>query len=1253
MWIDTGGTFTDCLASDPHGELHRAKVLSSSSLRGRIIERLDDTHCRVELGFEATRDLLRGLMFRMLDAAHGSVRIVQFDPSRGVITLAEPADLARGDFTIASPEEAPLLAARLITQRALDEPFPPMRMRLATTRGTNALLERQGARCALFITEGFGDLLSIGTQARPDLFATRIDKPAPLHEHVIEVPERLACDGSILRSIDLNDVQVRAAESLERGVTSAAIALAHSFRNPIHERALADMLTSLGFAHVSVSSDLAPRIKLLDRAETAVVDVYIGPVIGGYVGRVAESVRGGDGGDGGSLHMMTSAGGLVGAASYRAKDSLLSGPAGGVAGAAQAGCRSGCDRLIAFDMGGTSTDVARYDGEFGYVYEHVVGGAHLFAPALAIESVAAGGGSICTFDGDSLKVGPRSAGADPGPACYGLGGPLTLTDVNLLLGRLDIARFGIPIDVARSRQAFNDVRRAVDAPDEEVLSGFLDIANQRMAEAIRRISVREGYDPADYALVAFGGAGAQHACAMAEQLGMATVIVPADAGLLSALGLRHAVIERFAERQVLEPIDDVRPSLDALFEALASQARAEVAAEGIDPADIKIRRRTLHLRFAGQDATVELSYEHGLDIGQAFRERYSTMFGHLPADRAIEVESMRVAASSVSEPTHRESARLQRYEPKRAVTRRAWFGGEWRETPVFDRETLEPGTVVCGPAVVREAHCTTVVEAGWTLQVDEAAALVMEPVERAASVGARSEQGRPEQVQLELFTSRFEAIAREMGEMLRRTALSTNIKERLDFSCAVLDADGELVVNAPHIPVHLGAIGRCVREVAKHVEMHAGDVVVTNHPSYGGSHLPDVTLITPVFCDDDVLIGYVANRAHHAEIGGARPGSMPPDAVCLEEEGVVIAPVHLVRDGTAQWDRIEELLRGGRFPSRAVEDNLADLRAALAANARGRAALVALATQHGTERVAHYMEALQHKAERAMRRALSSLPDGAREATERLDDGSRLCVRITINGSEAAIDFGGSADVHPGNLNATPAVVSSAVLYVLRLLIDEDLPLNEGLMRPVELAIPEGMLNPPFGSDPSACPAVVGGNVETSQRIVDVLLKAFTLQACSQGTMNNVLFGNDRFGYYETICGGSGAGPDYDGADAVHTHMTNTRITDVEVIEHRYPVRVERFEIRTGSGGAGKHRGGDGVVREMTFLAPMSLSVVTQHRTEGPYALAGGEAGQPGLQRIIRASGEVIELAPIDGCDVTAGDRFIIETPGAGAWGEA
>jgi 5-oxoprolinase (ATP-hydrolysing) len=1269
IWIDTGGTFTDCLAVDETNQLHREKVLSNSSLRGFIRELIPPRKIRVQTAWRAPSGFICGFQFCLLETRHPPLKVERYDHDESMITIDKslPSGVQEGAaFEVRSPEEAPVLAARLVTGSVAGSKLPEISMRLASTRGTNALLERRGAPVALFITRGFGDLLRIGNQQRPELFAMDIRKPKPLYESVVEVAERMAADGSVLVPLAPDRLGSDISRLTSAGIRCAAVSFMHSYVNPKHENELAGYLLRNGFHHVSCSSDLAPLIRIVPRTETSVVDAYLAPVIDDYLERVQIPI------ENRSLQVMTSAGGMVQVGNYHAKDSLLSGPAGGVVGAVTAGRRSGFLRVITFDMGGTSTDVSLFDGDYDYVFEHKVGDAHLVAPALAVESVASGGGSICKYDGVELRVGPESAGADPGPACYGAGGPLTLTDVNLLLGRLEPTRFDIPVVSNLAKQTFDVLHRSIEEQKKEkveresLLEGLRDIANERMADAIRRISIRRGYDPKEYALVAFGGAGGQHACAVAEHLGINTIVIPENASLLSAMGLGNAVVERFAEQQVLRRFEEVRADIPRRIHELSEQAITNLKKEGVTEDQIEIRRIIINLRFVGQDSWIQINFDGIIPIEKAFASKYETIFGYYPKGRPIEIESIRVVASSRSDEdcsgstettpstcSSGEKPAQIGLEPEgrsgNSHSVNAWFDGEWRSVPIFERIDLVPGWKICGPALIFEQYSVTAVECGWTAEVNGELALVLRKKERAQSSVPSI---HPEVVRLELFTSRFEAIAKEMGEMIQRTAISTNVKERMDFSCAVLDSDAELIANAPHIPVHLGSIGLCVRGVREALKMQAGDVIVTNDPRCGGSHLPDVTVITPVYLSNDRLLGYVASRAHHAEIGGVQPGSMAPAATRLAEEGIVIPPLHLFKHGKACWDDVHRLLSGGPFPSRAVEVNLADLRAAVAANRSGARALLKLAEESGEETVKHYMASLKERAAAKIRATLRKIPDGTYKAVERLDDGSALRVKIDIAGDHAHIDFAGTAGVHPQNLNATPAIATSVVIYVMRLLVNEPLPLNEGLMHAITVHVPPGILNPPFPHDPLQAPAIVGGNVETSQRLVDCLLKALKLSACSQGTMNNVTFGTDSYSYYETVCGGAGGGPNFDGASAVHTHMTNTRITDPEILEHRYPVRLERFAIRRGSGGDGVHRGGDGVIREISFLESMSLSVLGQHRRSGPYGLSGGRAGKPAANYVERVNGGTVELGSNDGCEVEAGDRFVLETPGGGGYGE-
>ncbi len=1248
MWkisADTGGTFTDCFAESPDGSVRRVKVLSSGALRGRIVS-LDSERqtARIEQNWQAPADFIRGLPFGtpLLEAP---ITVASFHPIESVIELAAPlppGDWAGQPFVVQTGDEAPILAARLATGTLPGQPLPPLTLRVATTRATNALLEGKGARTAFFVTAGFGDLLRIGTQQRPDIFALAIERPDPLHAAVIEVEERLDAAGEVIRPLDLAALEAPVAQIREAGIEAAAVAFLHSYRNPDHEIRVRAFLRARGFRFVSCSHELSPLIRILPRAETAVVDACLSPVMHSYLDRVTKPA-------GGRVRIMTSAGGLVTRQAFSPRDSLLSGPAGGVVGAVAAGRQAAMEKVISFDMGGTSTDVAHFAGDFEYAFERRVGTARLAGPSLKIETVASGGGSICWFDGDSLRVGPESAGAAPGPACYGGGGPLTLTDAHLLLGRIESSRFGIPIFVDAARERLEELREAViraghEAPDREsILAGFLAIANERMADAIRKISVREGYDPSEYCLVAFGGAGGLHACAVSELLDMNTILWPPDAGLLSANGLRRAVAERIVQRQVLRPLVECAQDIQGWIERMTAEASDILQREEeIGPDDILVRRRLVHLRLTGQESEIAVEYETG-SLDRRFEERYRRMFGYYPSNRQIEVTSLRVVVSTIPAQEVHETFHREREREGTADGAGRWV--------MMERGRLEPGDFVAGPVVLQDRFSTFVVEAGWEAVAGSEGSIRAE--RRGIGENEVSERGRerPEVIQLELYTNRLRGIAEEMGARLQRTALSTNIKERLDFSCAILDENGYLVVNAPHVPVHLGALGLCVREVLKCHRFRPGDMILTNHPAMGGSHLPDLTLIAPAFADGD-LVGFVANRAHHAEMGGMRPGSMPPGARSLAEEGVVLAPMLLFDRGEACYDEVAKQLREAPWPSRAVNDNLTDLQAQAAANLRGVEALTALAKKGGVDRLRFFLGRLKEKSAAAAGRFLNRLPELPRGARQELDDGSVIAVSLHREGEGAVFDFTGTSGEHSGSFNATPAIVHSAVIYVVRLLLGEAVPLNEGLMERITIKLPpRTLLNPDFPADPAKAPAVVAGNVETSQRLVDTLLLALGAAACSQGTMNNFVFGNERHSFYETICGGAGAGDGFSGASAVHTHMTNTTITDPEVLEFRYPVRLERFAVRRGSGGEGKWRGGDGAIREVTFLEPMALSLLTQHRVQAPYGMQGGAPGAVGRQTLHKANGEILVLPSCAEVDVEAGDRLTIETPGGGGWG--
>ncbi|MEZ5278735.1 MAG: hydantoinase B/oxoprolinase family protein [Opitutaceae bacterium] len=1245
LFIDTGGTFTDCIGRSPDGSIHRCKVLSSSGLRGRVA-RLNGTGACCLSGLpDLPQDFFRGFRLFWPGREDAPLRVHAWDPETRELRVEGHLPTGIGPGSVAElrlEEEAPILAARVLTRTPGDRVLPPLAMRLATTRGTNALLEEKGVPPLLLINAGLEDLLVIGDQRRPDLFALNPRRPAPLHGPVVPVSGRLEAGGGELVPIVPSEIERIARPWFEKGHRTAAVCLLHSYGNPAHEQAVADCLRAIGFTHVSVSSDLAPVIKIVPRCETTVVDAYLAPIMNAYLDAVGSVL------DRDRLHVMTSAGGLVTRSAYRPKDSLLSGPAGGVVATAAIARRARHPRVIAFDMGGTSTDVARYDGEFDYRYRQTVGRATVFAPGLKIESVAAGGGSICRFDGHVLTVGPDSAGASPGPACYGAGGPFTLTDVNLLLGRMDPDLFSLPVFPEQARSRLDEIHRQIEeatgrpTTDGTILQGFLAIANERMAEAVRRISIREGYDCSGYSLLAFGGGGGLHACGVARSLGIRVVLYPGDSGLLSALGLKEAVLERFAVEQILQPIEEIRPDLAGRIAEVGRRAVAEVVREGVDPSEVVLRFVRAEMRFEGQEDTLTVPADRVDLLVRRFKHRHRKRYGHCPSNRPVELVALRAVASGrANDPDRHESFR--RRQRLKAAT-----GGE---RPVLrERASLGPGDVLAGPAIVQDRFSTLFIEKGWTGVVGDLGSIRM--VEDAGTDSGHDVARSGESiVALELVSNRLGAIVEDMGELLQRTALSTNMKERLDFSCGLLDAEGRLVVNAPHIPVHLGALGLCVRRVTEEIDWRPGDAVVTNHPGFGGSHLPDVTLITPVFSDDGVLRAFVANRAHHAEIGGIRPGSMPPDARNLEEEGVVIPPIRVAHRGRVDWSPLERLLREARFPSRSPEENLADLDAQMAANRAAALELGAMIAGLGKQRFADSLKALAERADDLVRQRFSEIRQGALQAEEFLDDGTPLKVAIQVEPEGIRVDFSGSGGLHPGNLNATPAVVRSALLYVLRLFVRTEVPLNEGLLNSVRSDLPPGLLNPSFAVEASRCPPVVGGNVETSQRVVDLLIKALGLAACSQGTMNNLIFGTSRGSYYETIAGGAGAGPGSAGSDAIHTHMTNTAITDPEILEWRHPVRLHRFGVRFGSGGGGQFRGGNGVIREIEFLEPAELSLLTQHRVVAPYGMAGGSAGECGRQWIIRADGRVEVLPSIAAADLGSGDRLVIETPGGGGWG--
>ncbi|NUQ65109.1 MAG: hydantoinase B/oxoprolinase family protein [Pirellulales bacterium] len=1256
-WIDVGGTFTDCIARRPDGRLLRHKILSSGVTKGAAASGSDRSRIVDPLRHGDPGGFWVGYRIRLLDhagSAAAEAEVAEFDRSSGTLRLAPELPFAPREgqpYELTSVEEAPIIGIRYLLGLRRDEAIPAMVVRLGTTRGTNALITRRGAKTAFITTKGFGDVLRIGYQNRPKLFELSIRKPPPLFAEVVEIVERVTAGGQVLVAPDPKAVREQLIVLKTHGIESLAVCLLHAYIFAEHEELVGRIAGEVGFEEVSLSHRVAPLVKIVARGDTTVMDAYLNPVLRAYVQRLRQSLGAG------RLQILTSAGGLVDADRFVGKDSILSGPAGGVVGFSRVARTAGFDRAIGFDMGGTSTDVSRFDGRYEMEYETEKAGVRVVAPMMAIETVAAGGGSICGFDGVKLVVGPDSAGAYPGPACYGRGGPLAVTDMNVFLGKILPDHFPFPLDrsAVESRLASlcDEIAGATGTryTPHELADGFLRVANANMAKAIRSISVVKGCDPREYVLVPFGGAAGQHACAVARELGMRQVLNHPDAGILSAygIGMADVVCHRVAGVYT-EYSEQAACGLREMFDRLADEACREVLHEDI-PADRIEVRRSLDLRYRGLDAYRTIPEPDRGTYAEAFAAEHEKLYGYAYEGRPLEIVAARVevVGRSACEAKQPQPAAVRQPAPQR--TTQTWFEGRHEATVVFIRQDLRPGDRIGGPAIVCEDHATTVIDPDWTADMLPGGELLL---------WDRSDS-RPDEVStatdptmLEIFNNQFAGIAEQMGITLRNTSTSVNVKERLDFSCAIFTPAGDLVVNAPHIPVHLGAMGETVRNiVADNPEIRPGDVFVTNDPYRGGAHLPDVTVVTPVH-DRDAgdLLFFTASRAHHAEIGGIVPGSMPPFSRNLAEEGVLIANFKLVAAGCSRLDELREILLGAKHPTRSVDDNLADIAAQTAANRQGAGDLVRMVERYTLPVVRAYMGHIQAAAERKLRTALGRLPDGRYQFVDRMDDGSPITVAVEIRGDEAGIDFAGTGPVVPGNLNANRAIVTAAVMYCLRCLIDEDIPLNQGVLAPIRIVLPECMLNPPRRETPEACAAVVGGNVETSQRVVDCLLGALGVAAASQGTMNNVLFGDGTFGYYETICGGAGATRGTDGADAVHTHMTNTRLTDPEVLEQRYPVRVQEFSIRRGSGGKGRHHGGDGVVRRLQFLRSLDLSVLSQRR--GPYApfgLAGGSPGALGRNMLVRADGRREHLPGAAQCRVEVGDVLIVETPGGGGYG--
>ena len=1270
VWIDVGGTFTDCLAKSPSGEISKYKLLSTGVTKGKPAVDSSEACLQDPLRRNDPESFWTGFTCSLFDSFGNVIyetQVIDFDSRSGSLRLSESISWSKvASYELACKWEAPIVGIRYLLGLPLSATIPSLRLRLGTTKGTNALLTRSGARTALVTTRGHGDFLHIGYQDRPQLFELTVRKPKPLAEVIVEVDERMAAEGSVLKSPDKELVHQQLTQLKEAGIESLAICLLHADRFPAHEQLVARVARELGFQYLSISSEVAPLTKLVVRGETTVVDAYLTPVLSDYIASLREALPDSQ------ILMMTSSGGLVDAGSFRGYQSVLSGPAGGVVGFAQAARSAGFQRAIGFDMGGTSTDVARFDatkaeGAYEMEYESRKAGVRFLTPTLAIDTVAAGGGSICRFDGAKLVVGPESAGADPGPACYGRGGPLCVTDLNFFLGRIAVNQFPFQLDFLAVKTRLKEIADEVHGGTGEVLTlhglaeGLLEIANANMVRAARGVSIAKGENPQEYILVSFGGAGSQHACAVANELGIKTILYHPHSSILSAYGIGYAAITHHSAKSIEKRTSAISDhGLNTVFDDISKKPLAAITSVGVQQEEVEIRR-SLDMRYEGTDTPLNIPYLVGSDLEQAFTAQHLKEFGYQQSGRPIEIVSARVEVLGQSQRLECSSERGTRRE----LTCQEWtevvYGGEKLRIPLLDLSTFDSGHYVNGPAILSDRHSTVFVEPAWSAEkLGHGEVLLTLQVERNR-VTSKS-LGDSEAVKTELFNNLFAGIAEQMGHILRRTASSVNVKERLDFSCAVFSAEGDLVANAPHVPVHLGAMGTTVRSLLKEQPtMAKGDVYVTNDPYRGGSHLPDVTVISPVHDEAGGLQFFVACRAHHAEIGGVLPGSMPPGSRSLAEEGVLIRSFALVSSGVSGEDQLRELLLESPYPTRRVEENLADIRAQVAANQYGIRELKGLVSRYGKSEVTQNIQAIQRAAEAKVRYALAKLNMQSGQFKDYLEtaEGNRvpICVRIdfcnSVNEPAAVIDFSGSASEVQGNLNATPAIVNAAVLYVLRLLVDEEIPLNEGALGAVRIVLPHGVLNPREGSSLEQTPAVAAGNVETSQRIVDVLLGALSLAAASQGTMNNLIFGNERFGYYETICGGAGATSAGPGADAVQVHMTNTRATDPEILERRYPVRLWEFSIRKDSGGSGYYRGGNGVIRRVEFLEELELSLITGRRgPDGPFGMAGGESGKVGRNQILRSNGTDEPLEAICTTTVYPGDLLEIRTPGGGGFGD-
>ncbi|AMJ60804.1 hydantoinase B/oxoprolinase family protein [Bosea sp. PAMC 26642] len=1190
FWIDRGGTFTDVIGRDPSGKLHARKLLSENpgAYRDAAVQGIRD-----HLGLKAGEAIPAGLV---------------------------------------------------------DE------VRMGTTVATNALLERKGDRTLLVITKGFRDALRIGYQARPDIFAKEIIKPEQLYDAVVEVDERVLADGAVERAPDEAAIRADLQAQYEAGFRAVAIVFMHAYRYPAHEQVAARIAREIGFPQVSVSHEVSPLIKLVGRGDTAVVDAYLSPILSRYVAQVSEELD--IARTGVRLMFMMSSGGLTAAELFQGKDAILSGPAGGVVGLAETGRSAGFDKVIGFDMGGTSTDVAHFDGEYERAFETEVAGVRMRAPMMLIHTVAAGGGSILHYDGARFRVGPDSAGANPGPAAYRRGGPLAVTDANVMVGKLIPAYFppifgetrDQPLDVETVRQKFAALAAEVGdgRSPEEVADGFIQIAVANMAEAIKKISVQRGYDITRYALNSFGGAGGQHACLVADALGIKTVLLHPFSGLLSAYGMGLAEIRSTRTAALDAALDEGAPAAIAtVSDRLAAETRAELTGQGVPEAEITVLTRA-HIRYAGTDTAIAIAAGTTDAMRDAFQAAHKARFGFMDETKALVVEAVEVEAIGGGAKFEEASAPENAGEPAAAERTRLFSKGQWHEAAVVRREAISPGQQIAGPAIIIEPNQTVVVEDGWSAKLTPKDHLVL--VRSRALVQNSAIGTRADPVMLEIFNNLFMSIAEQMGVTLQNTAYSVNIKERLDFSCAVFDQTAALVANAPHMPVHLGSMDKSVETViANNAVIRPGDVYCLNAPYNGGTHLPDITVCTPVFDEaNETILFWVASRGHHADVGGVAPGSMSPLATHIEEEGVYIDNFKIVDQGRFCEDELVALLTGARYPVRNVVQNVNDLKAQIAANEKGVAELRKMIASFGLPVVQAYMGHVQDNAAESVARLLTRLHDC--EFTYPMDQGCAIKVRITIDRDrrEATVDFTGTSPQREDNFNAPAPVTRAAVLYVFRVMVDDAIPMNAGCLRPIRIVIPEGsMLAPRYPA------AVVAGNVEVSQAVTNTLFGALEAMSSSQGTMNNLTFGNDEYQYYETICSGSPAGPGFHGTSGVHVHMTNSRLTDPEILETRFPVVLEDFHIRAGSGGKGQWNAGDGTSRTIRFAKTMDCAILASHRKVRPFGMKGGEPGQVGKTLVRRLSGAVEELKPSDQTLLQAGEAVTVITPTAGGYGKA